>query len=92
MHDPNYTADELDLINDFVAEELISDFSPERKNALMQLAANNIEQDRKISVRISVRDLEVIQRRALEQGLPYQSLVSSILHKYVSGAFKEVER
>ncbi|EHR41408.1 CopG family antitoxin, partial [Alishewanella jeotgali] len=64
----------------------------ERKNALMQLAANNIEQDRKISVRISVRDLEVIQRRALEQGLPYQSLVSSILHKYVSGAFKEVER
>jgi len=92
MHDPKYTADEQDLINDFVAEELISDFSPERKNALMQLAANNIEQDKKISVRISVRDLEVIQRRALEQGLPYQSLVTSILHKYVSGAFKEVER
>lgn len=92
MHDPKYTADEQDLIKDFVAEELISDFPPERKNALMQLAANNIEQDRKISVRISVRDLEVIQRRALEQGLPYQSLVTSILHKYVSGAFKEVER
>ena len=47
MHDPKYTADEQDLINDFVAEELISDFSPERKNTLMQLAANNIEQDKK---------------------------------------------
>jgi len=32
--------------------------------------------------------LESIQRRALEEGIPYQTLVSSILHKYVSGSLK----
>ncbi|KMQ76900.1 hypothetical protein [Marinobacter subterrani] len=34
--------------------------------------------------------LEALQRRALEEGLPYQSLVSSVLHKYVSGGLKDI--
>ena len=33
---------------------------------------------------------EALQRRALEEGLPYQSLVSSVLHKYVSGGLKDI--
>jgi len=41
--------------------------------------------DRRVNVRISTRDLVGIQRRALEEGIPYQTLISSILHKYVSG-------
>ena len=35
-------------------------------------------------------DLEVIQRRALAEGLPYQTLISSLLHKYASGRLKEI--
>ena len=34
--------------------------------------------------------LEALQRRALEEGLPYQSLVSSVLNKYVSGGLKDI--
>ena len=41
--------------------------------------------DRRVNIRISTRDLVGIQRRALEEGIPYQTLISSILHKYVSG-------
>ena len=46
--------------------------------------------DKSINIRISSRDLEALQRRAIEEGLPYQSLVSSVLHKYVSGGFKDI--
>ena len=36
------------------------------------------------------KDLEAIQKRALAEGLPYQTLISSVLHKYASGRLKEV--
>jgi len=43
------------------------------------------KKDRRINIRISSSDLEEIQKRALEEGIPYQTLIASILHKYVSG-------
>ena len=41
--------------------------------------------DRRVNIRISERDLLVLQQKAVEEGLPYQTLIASILHKYVSG-------
>jgi predicted DNA binding CopG/RHH family protein len=46
--------------------------------------------DRRLNIRLSSRDLEAIQKRALAEGLPYQTLISSLLHKYASGRLKEV--
>ncbi len=45
--------------------------------------------DRRVNIRISSKDLEAIQKRALEEGLPYQTLISSLLHKYASGRLQE---
>jgi predicted DNA binding CopG/RHH family protein len=45
--------------------------------------------DRRVNIRISSKDLEGLQRRALEEGIPYQTLIASILHKYVSGRLVE---
>ena len=45
--------------------------------------------DRRVNIRISGKDLEAIQKRALEEGIPYQTLISSLLHKYVSGRLVE---
>lgn len=45
--------------------------------------------DRRLNIRISSKDLEAIQKRALEEGLPYQTLISSLLHKYASGRLRE---
>lgn len=50
---------------------------------------DDIVQDRRPNIRISSKDLETIQKRAMEQGLPYQTLISSLLHKYASGRLKE---
>lgn len=47
--------------------------------------------DRRVNIRLSSGDLQDIQVRALEEGLPYQTLIASVLHKYVSGRLAERE-
>ena len=56
---------------------------------LQDYAAATFKKDRRINIRISSKDLNSLQKRALEEGIPYQTLVSSILHKYVSGRLRE---
>jgi predicted DNA binding CopG/RHH family protein len=45
--------------------------------------------DRRVNIRLSSGDLRDIQVRALEEGVPYQTLIASVLHKYVTGRFTE---
>jgi len=56
---------------------------------LQDYATATFKKDRRINIRISSKDLNSLQKRALEEGIPYQTLVSSILHKYVSGRLRE---
>ena len=53
-------------------------------------AKATFRKDRRLNIRLSSKDLEAIQKRALAEGLPYQTLISSLLHKYESGRLKEV--
>lgn len=55
----------------------------------MRSAKATIRKDRRLNIRISTKDLEAIQKRALEEGLPYQTLIASLLHKYASGRLRE---
>lgn len=50
----------------------------------MEAAQRYTRKDARINIRLSTADLEMLKRRAAEEGLPYQSLIASILHKYVS--------
>lgn len=59
------------------------------KKHLMAAAAETALKDSRINVRISKRDVEALKTKALEDGIPYQTLVTSILHKYVTGRLKE---
>ena len=45
--------------------------------------------DARINIRLSSKDLRGLQKRALEEGIPYQTLIASILHKYVEGRLRE---
>ena len=62
------------------------------KNSLMKTASETALKDYRINVRISKRDVEALKTKALEEGIPYQTLVTSILHKYVTGKLEEQER
>jgi predicted DNA binding CopG/RHH family protein len=48
-------------------------------------ARDTFQKNRRINIRISAKDLEGVQKRALEEAIPYQTLLSSIIHKFVSG-------
>ncbi len=54
-----------------------------------EYARATFRKDRRVNIRISTKDLEGIQKRALEEGIPYQTMIASILHKYVSGRLVE---
>jgi len=57
--------------------------------AAREMAENHLRKDQRMNIRISQRDLERIKTKAMEEGIPYQTLVTSVLHKYVSGKLKE---
>ena len=50
-----------------------------------EYAVSTFQKDSRINIRISSKDLRALQKRALVEGLPYQTLISSLLHKYVEG-------
>jgi predicted DNA binding CopG/RHH family protein len=52
-------------------------------------ATATFRKDRRLNIRLSSKDLEAIQKRALAEGLPYQTLIASLLHKYASGRLIE---
>ena len=56
-----------------------------RRDSMREYAAETMRKDKRVNIRISSRDLRQIQRIALREGLPYQTLISSVLHKYVNG-------
>jgi predicted DNA binding CopG/RHH family protein len=56
------------------------------KRAAVQAARRYTRKDARINIRLSSADLDMLKRRAVEEGLPYQSLIASVLHKFVSGS------
>lgn len=53
------------------------------------IASASLAKDKRVNIRIASRDLEDIQAKAAEEGIPYQTLMASVLHKYVTGRLVE---
>ena len=82
---------EKDILNSVekVAWRSVRGLKQER-NRYSGYAAATFRKDRRVNIRISGKDLEALQKRALEEGLPYQTLISSLIHKFVSGRLQGV--
>ena len=61
------------------------------KSTLMEAARETLQKDKRINIRLSGRDLLSLKRKANRFGIPYQTLISSILHQYVSGDLKPTQ-
>lgn len=86
-----YDDEELEIITAFEAGKLESiQPSHELLELYRSYARSTLTKDRRINIRLSTGDLEAIKIRAIEEGIPYQTLMGSILHKFVSG--KLIER
>jgi predicted DNA binding CopG/RHH family protein len=59
---------------------------------LRTAAETTLLKNKRVNIRISSRDLEGLQARAAEEGVPYQTLMASVLHKFVSGRLVETQR
>lgn len=68
--------------------ESLADFK-EKRAEYAEYAAATFKKDKRINIRISGNDLTGLKVKAREEGIPYQTLVSSVLHKYVSGRLVE---
>jgi len=90
MNDSKLSEEEKQILQDFEAGEFKSVLTQKRKEMLQVTAEETFKKDKRINIRISSRDLGALQRRALEEGIPYQTLVSSVLHKYVSGGLHDI--
>ena len=49
-------------------------------------ARNTLKKDKRINLRLTQKDYHQIQIKAIEEGIPYQTLISSIVHKYLNGS------
>ncbi len=63
--------------------------SEDVKRKFAEYAKNTFKKNKRINIRISEKDLADLKVRSLEEGMPYQTLISSILHKYISGKLVE---
>jgi predicted DNA binding CopG/RHH family protein len=81
--------EEKAILESFENDEWESDFSPNRLQQWQSYAAFTIHKKQEITINISSFDLEELEAKAIQEGLPYQMLITSILHKYVTGKLIE---
>lgn len=80
---------ERDIVSDYDAGILRSVATRAELAELKTAARATAIKDRRVNIRLSSADLHDIQTRALEEGIPYQTLIASVLHKYVTGRLAE---
>ncbi|HCY75207.1 MAG TPA: antitoxin [Ignavibacteriales bacterium] len=82
--------EEKDLLKSFEDGEWNSIKSVlKKKKEFAKIAKYTAAKNKRINIRLSEKDLANLKAKSLEEGLPYQTLVASVIHRYVSGKFKE---
>jgi predicted DNA binding CopG/RHH family protein len=81
--------EEQQLLDDYETGSMRSVASPKLLEGLRAAARATGLKDQRINIRLSSVDLQALRTRALQEGMPYQTLISSVLHKYLSGALRE---
>lgn len=89
MQMPKIDREEMEILSAFEKGQLKSVATRAELERFRAAARATAIKDRRVNIRLSSGDLLDIQARALEEGVPYQTLIASILHKYVTGRLAE---
>ena len=82
--------EERDILKRFERDELRADPDAEREMEIARQAARNtFNKTRRVNLRVTERDFLLAHSRAREEGMPYQTLLSSVIHKYLSGRLSD---
>jgi predicted DNA binding CopG/RHH family protein len=79
--------EEKEIIESYDNEEWVSS-GDELMEEIRQAAKNSTLKNKRINIRLTEKDFKDIQVKAMEEGVPYQTLISSIIHKYNKGDLK----
>ncbi len=83
-------AQERDILDRFERGDLGSVSGAEREVEIARQAARNtFNKTKRVNLRVTERDFNLAHTRAREEGIPYQTLLSSVIHKYLSGRLTE---
>src|SRR4030042_6535672 len=79
--------EEKDLMESIEQDEWtpVRNIKQEKEKAIVA-ARNTLKKDKRINLRLSQKDYHQIQIKAIEEGIPYQTFISSIIHKYLNGS------
>lgn len=88
-----FDEEEKDILESYERGEWRPLKNPKREiKKLREYARNTLQKDKRINIRMSSKDLNQVQVIAAREGIPYQTMISSIIHKYVSGYLIEKNR
>jgi predicted DNA binding CopG/RHH family protein len=81
-----YDKEEKDILDAYESGEMkLSTPSKKEIESIKAIAKNTFKKDKRITIRLYDHDYKGIQKKAMEMGIPYQTLISSIIHRYIEG-------
>lgn len=87
-----FDEEEKKLMQSLEKDEWISDFNRSIKKEYQKYAKHSLSKQKRINIRMAERDLKKIQVKALQEGLPYQSLISMLIHKFNEGEVSFIKK
>lgn len=83
------TGEEQDILGDYERGAFESVDTGELRDRLTSAARDTLQKDKRVNIFVSEKDLSLLRERAAIEGIPYQTLVASVLHKFVNGRLRE---
>lgn len=81
-----YDKEEKDILDAYESGKMeLSKPSKKEIEAIKAAAENTFKKDKRITIRLYDHDFKGIQKKAMEMGIPYQTLISGIIHRYIEG-------
>jgi predicted DNA binding CopG/RHH family protein len=81
-----YDKEEKDILDAYESGDMkLSSPSKKEIETIQAIAKNTFKKDRRITIRLYDHDFKGIQKKALEMGIPYQTLISGLIHRYIEG-------
>ena len=81
-----YDKEEKAILDAYKKDKIVLS-TPSKKEieAIKATARKTMVKDRRITIRLYEHDYQGIQKKAMEMGIPYQTLISGIIHRYIEG-------
>jgi predicted DNA binding CopG/RHH family protein len=81
-----YDKEEKDILDAYESGNMkLSSPSKKEIETIKAIAKNTFKKDKRITIRLYDHDFKGIQKKALEMGIPYQTLISGLIHRYIEG-------